>query len=466
MFRYTLLFVICFFFNPLQGQETDKNQEKILINKIYIKGNENTKDYILLRELTFQVSDSVISSEIADQLERSRQNLLNTSLFNFVTLQKVHVDSASVNVIIEVIERWYFWPLPILELAETNFNTWWIKKDFTRINYGAYLVKENFRGRKETVKLKFQWGFTQNIGLQYSVPFINKKRTIGAAVSFAYARNHEVNYKSLNNKRQFYKDETKFLKQDYFTRFTLSCRSKLYNTHSFDIDYVNVFIDDTLQVLTTNYFKNNEKSTQYVGLNYWFRYDKRDFAAYPLKGHLFDLYINKYGLGTAIENNLNVLVFSGRLTNHYHIIDRLYAATGLFGKTTAIGTPVYFNQRGLGYSELVRGYEYYVIDGQHYALLKTNLKYQLIKPHRETVNFINTERFNTFHYALYVNLFADAGYVADRLYAKENPLANKLMTGGGIGLDLVTYYDMIMRVELSVNRMKETGIYFNFVKSI
>ena len=436
------------------------------VNGIYIKGNEKTKAFIITRELTFQQNDSIPETAIISEIERSKNNLMNTALFNFVDLKHVRVDSSTFNVIIEVIERWYFWPLPIFELAETNFNTWWLNKDFSRINYGTYLVKENFRGRRETIKFKFQWGFTQNIGFQYAVPYINKKKTLGVSGTFSFAQNHEVNYQSVNNKRIFYKDVNQFLKQEYFARIATAYRSKLYNTHTFELDYVNASINDTLTVLSSDFFKDNRTRTNYFGINYWFRHDKRDYASYPLKGHRIDFFAKKYGLGTSFENQLNLMELSTNLTYHLPLAGRFYAAAGLFGKTTLFDVSPYFIQKGLGYSEVVRSYEYYVVDGQHYGLFKSNIKYQIIKPKVEKVDILNKTQFNTIPYALYFNVFFDSGYVVDDLYASKNKLANSLLLGTGIGIDLVTYYDMVIRTEFSMNRMGESGFFLNFVKAI
>ena len=61
------------------------------------------------------------------------------------------------------------------------------------------------------------------------------------------------------------------------------------------------------------------------------------------------------------------------------------------------------------------------------------------------------EAFRTLHLALYLNAFADMGYVWDDRYAAQNPLSNAWLNGQGLGLDLVTSYEQVVRGEYSLN---------------
>ncbi|MCB0782017.1 MAG: hypothetical protein KDC03_21230, partial [Flavobacteriales bacterium] len=109
-----------------------------------------------------------------DRLERSRQNLMNTGLFNSVQVMPVFMAGNEVLVEVLVNERWYIWPSPIFRLADPNFNLWWETRDLSRLNYGLFLNKYNFRGMNETVYLKLQFGYTQQFGLRYKVPFFDR----------------------------------------------------------------------------------------------------------------------------------------------------------------------------------------------------------------------------------------------------------------------------------------------------
>ena len=75
--------------------------------------------------------------------------------------------------------------------------------------------------------------------------------------------------------------------------------------------------------------------------------------------------------------------------------------------------------------------------------------------------FFNSSKINTLHYAVYLNIFADAGYVKDSYYKNSNALSNTWLFGYGIGLDYVTYYDKTLRFEYSINRMGQGGFFIN-----
>ncbi|HMC96293.1 MAG TPA: POTRA domain-containing protein, partial [Flavobacteriales bacterium] len=113
---------------------------------VTITGNTKTRDRIILRELIVHEGDSLSSTALYDKLERSRQNLMNTALFNTVSVQPLYLAPGAAMVEVTVNERWYIWPALIFDLADPNFNTWWLTKDFSRVNYGLYLYKYNFRG--------------------------------------------------------------------------------------------------------------------------------------------------------------------------------------------------------------------------------------------------------------------------------------------------------------------------------
>ena len=103
----------------------------------------------------------------------------------------------------------------------------------------------------------------------------------------------------------------------------------------------------------------------------------------------------------------------------------------------------------LGYEDYVRGYEYYVVDGQSYWLSKTAIKYALIEKTYFEIPYVKMKQFKKSHYSLYFGIFSDLGYVLNE--QPENTLNNSLLWGKGIALDYVTYYDKLLRIEYSIN---------------
>jgi len=168
-------------------------------------------------------------------------------------------------------------------------------------------------------------------------------------------------------------------------------------------------------------------------------------------------------LGILADEKVNVFYVAADARMYNEIFPRVFFAGMIRARWLPGTTPPYYMQRAMGFGDFIRGYEYYVIDGQSYALGKISLRYQILKPHTFRFNYLPVEKFNTFHLALYGGIFADAGYVQDNssVASDNNVLGNKLLFGYGAGLDVVTYYDVALRFEYSFNRMGENGFFLH-----
>lgn len=446
-----------------QGQE--QNEIFKQISEIHISGNEKTKENIVLRELPFAIGDSILVSDSTNFRAIAIQNLTNTQLFNFVFVHFSESESG-ISVNIKLVERWYVWPNASMSLAETNINTWWQNKDFGRINYGASLEWHNFTGHKDKLTLAAQAGWTRKIGANYSFPSIGLNQKFGLGLDLFYANNREINYASSAGIRQFFKDQ-KFIQEEVSAIGKFEFRPQLFNTHRIGFGFKGVWISDTVFQYSAHYLPENQTQNRYFHLSYGFRREKRDNRSYPLKGYLIDLSIDQNGLGLIKKDGmkLGTIFFTGNA--HQHLKNRWYSAVGLKTKITYDGQPPYYNQRGLGYTnQYIRGYELYVIDGQHYALLKSNIKYNLVKKRTVDLDLRHFKKFDLFHYSLFLNVFGDAGYVIDYLNPNTNPYANALQYGYGVSLDFVSYYDIVVRFEGSINKLGQPGFYIHFTNPI
>ncbi|MBK6445017.1 MAG: hypothetical protein IPO39_02615 [Bacteroidetes bacterium] len=443
---------------------TSDSSEVEIVDVVLI-GNKITREHILLRELTFRKHDTIPVYDVEKRFRRSEENLLNTSLFNSARITWLR-EGRELRVYIIVAERWYIFPLPVFELAERNFNVWWETKDLSRIVYGGILNWNNFRGRNEVLAASIRLGYTQRISFYYNIPYINKKQNAGLSVSFSYARNHQVGFKTLKNATVYYKDEEEYARKEYGGSVQYIYRDGLYETHAAEIGYREAQIQDTVSLLNTDYFGAGRSQIRYSTFRYFFKSDHRDLVAYPLKGRYMDLELNQKGFGF-LKDDINYFSVTARYRKHWKLSERFYFAGGLTGMYSPNKTIPYFLYRGLGYGkEFLRGYEYYVIDGQQFALLKTNLKFQLLRTHSVHASFIPLTKFNTIPYAFYLNFYGDAGYVKDPLYSTGNPLANSLLYSYGTGLDFVTYYDIVFRFEYSINKLGESGFFLHFTAPI
>lgn len=437
----------------------------VRVADIQIIGNKTTKKHIIERELTFDVGDTIFNYSLNETLERTKSNLIITSLFNFVTIDVAYIDELHVSLIITVEERWYWWPLPIFEIQETNFNTWWLDKDLERVNYGFSVVKENFRGRKEVLNLKFQQGYTEKIGLKYSVPYVNKKQTQGLSFNINYSRNHEVNYGTVDNKRLFYKEDDSYVRTEFFSGVAFSLRPKLYNVHSFQFMYSNLQLADSVLFYNNNWLSEGNTNTQYFSASYYLKRDKRNNKFYPTMGNYFDFQITQNGL-QVFDEKINTTFLVASYRKYLKLTDKLYFAINARAKATFNELP-YALTSGLGYSRnTVRGYEYYVVNGAHYGLLKSQLRFGIIEDKIFKMGIIPLNKFNKIPISVYLGAFWDNGYVSENLQDVPNFLNNRWLSGSGVSLDFVSYYDMVFRLEYSINRFNEHGLFIHFISPL
>ena len=456
MLRYTLtgLLVLAFSFAFCQNSE-------VTISEIKYPDNLKTRESTILRELEFEEGKSYNRSTLDSLFRKSERNLINTSLFNFVTIYS-QLEGERTVVIVDLIERWYIWPYPLFEIADRNLNSWLQDKDYSRLNYGLFLAWENFTGRKDILKLLIRLGHEDKFGFFYQLPVINKAETLGIDLGISYARNYEVGVASVDDELVYYKESEEYARQQFNTFFSLIYRPEIHNKNIFKIEYNSFTFSDSLLYHYPNYSVNEKKKLKYFNLSYKLQSDYRDYKIYPLKGYYFDFEITKHGLGLLESNGVNFTSIETRFNFYKHISGKWYYAMGLSGKISSDNYQPYVLQRGLGYKfDYIRGYELYILDGKNYGLLKANLKFELMPIRNHTFSFINEQRFNKMHYAFYLNLFADFGYVKDSDYSKLNTLTNAMQYSLGIGLDFVTYYDIVFRTEYSINRQKETFLFFH-----
>lgn len=441
----------------------------IVIDSLVFKGNKITHVNIMRREMELKQGDTLNVIELMARIEQSKLNLLNTSLFNFVTIDTIVTSGKwEISIEITVVERWYTWVGIIAELGDRNFNTWWATRDFSRINIGARVARNNFRGRMEQLRFAFQLGRSQKLSLYYEMPYINRQKTTGLIFNVDYGQAHEVGYSTKNDKFLYLRSE-EILRNEFALSAFVKIRRNITKSHQFGLEYNHYEFADSLLILNPNYSFGNQKKVNFFSLVYQFKADHRDIHYYPLNGWYFDILAKKSGLGIWSGETGNLWYLSPTFRYYKPLSSRFYMSAGLTGKVSSKAVQPYFYQRGLGYGrDFVRGYEYYVVDGKHYILLKTNLKFALFPTRTLQLNFIPSEKFSKIHYAVYLNIFADAAYVAGLRNTVDvhNLLPNTLLRGVGVGLDVVTYYDKVVRFEYAVNKWGESGIFIHFVAGI
>ncbi len=437
------------------------NNAHFIIKNIEIQGNKSTKDFIIYRELLFKVGDTLSNSSLNEKLMASKNNLTNLSLFNFVNIDTLHWGVDEIKVTIKVLERWYLWPIPVLEIPNQELNTWLKTTDLSRINYGVWFTKENFRGRGEVLKFMVGLGFDEQLGVSYSVPFINKKLTTGFSFNASYYQNHQTLVKLMDNKTQYLKLENQYVKKTFSIGAGIQIRKNLYHTHEFKISYQQDIFADTLIRSNPDYTGNSSSNNHYVGFYYKYKNDFRDNKSYPLTGHYFDVEFSQFGFDF-LKDNIDYGFLHASFRRYFLLHKGIYlhfSLNGLYNYGASI--PLYLQRMVGNASDEVSGYEYYVIPC-HYAIsLRGSLKKTLVKPRVFQIGFLPWEKFSKIHYAIYGNFFYNYAYLHNQIPDPLNPLNGDWLFSTGVGIDFVTYYDKVFRFELSLNRKSELGFFIH-----
>ncbi|MCK9207754.1 MAG: hypothetical protein M0P66_11635 [Salinivirgaceae bacterium] len=470
------LFLSCiiglFCFLPFHSQAIHRKKDKVVndtafvvVSEVIIIGNVKTKEKVIIREIPFHVGDTIYSELLDQTIQKTKDNLFNTSLFNFIHINTTNDFQKYIKVYIVVEERWYLWPYVIFEQADRNLSSFLNNKDWSRINYGILLVKNNFRGRRETLKLKVRLGYKEQLQLFYQNPLFMGSSNHGITTEINWFRLKEVQYNTISDKPVLYKDYSRYGQSFQNARFTYSYRRSMYLKHHFNIGYTYVAVSDTILHLNLNFLGTSGNYGQQLNLNYTLEIDKRNYKYYPLSGYNLEVTLSQSGFGILKNEMAGVADIEATAYKYIEFEDRWFAG---FGGTFKLSTPFkqpYFTERALGYEYTLRADEYYLIDGQHFETARAFLKYAIIPFNVRNIESWGWEKFNKIHYSLFVNAFVEQGYVYDVNPNATNRLPNSQLYSFGVGVDLVAYYDLILRFEYSMNQLKQHGFFLNVGKA-
>ncbi len=436
--------------------------DTIQVDKVFLIGFKKTKENIIRRELVLEDGHVMTKRELDLAIDADKRRLLNTKLFLTVDASIVELSESRVDVIYRLAERWYFFPVPIFNLADRNFTEWWVNQnaDFSRVEWGLKLRHFNFRGRREILNLTAQFGYTKLFRIAYSFPYINKNQKLGMSFYGDYATNKNIAYKTINHRQQFL-DSEDILRDRWRAGISFGYRPNFYATHTFGLHYSGVTVKDTVIQETTRYFLNGANNQQYFALRYDFRWDFRDFVSYPLLGAYFRLKVDQVGLG--IFDDINIFSINARYSRYFDLGKKFYFATSVTGHISSPEKQPYYNYQSIGTGvDFMRGFERNIIEGQHYAFNKNTLKRQLFSVETDVSDVIKWKEFNKIPFAAYITLNFDHGYVHNYPENEANKLlSNRYIYGGGVGIDIITFYDFVMRWEYSANIEGEHALYFN-----
>ena len=64
-------------------------------------------------------------------------------------------------------------------------------------------------------------------------------------------------------------------------------------------------------------------------------------------------------------------------------------------------------------------------------------------------------------YDFWIRVFTNLGYVYSDRPLNSNKLSNTLIRTAGIGLDVISIYDFVLKIDYSVNQLGDKGVYLH-----
>ncbi|NII24685.1 hypothetical protein HB364_06335 [Pseudoflavitalea sp. X16] len=426
-----------------------------VIGIIYIEGNKRTKSYIIERELPFKAGDSVYLPELVQGFEISRRQLFNTGLFNEVVVALKSFRGYEVDVIIQVKERWYTFPIPYVKPVDRNLSEWSRQGyGFDRLNYGLKFTQYNFTGRNDKLRFWLITGYTKQIQAQYDQPYADKTLRHGYSVGFLYSFNKEINYATVNNQQMFTDSLTDGIRR-WEGKLEYTYRPGLRTFHAVRLSIVHQQVDSQLLDLNPKYFKVNQSAVTYPELSYTIRYVNVDYVHFPLTGWMGEASLLKRG----IHKNMDMWQLSAKVTKGWQLTKKTFYSLQGTGVLRVPFDQPYINHRMFGYGDMfLRGLEKYVVDGVAGLMARSTLRRELFRFNINT--HLRSRSHDRIPFRIYARTFGDMGYAYNKNFT-GNSLTNRPLYTGGFGVDVVTFYDLILRFDYSFNQLGQNGLFLH-----
>jgi outer membrane protein assembly factor BamA len=400
-------------FSPVivKGQDNVKT-----IQNIVIMGNEVTDDNVILRELLIRIGD------IPDQekMLESRQRIMNLYLFNRVEFKLYPQDEKSLILLIEVTERIYFYPLPILTIHERDWSKW---------SYGLSAVDQNFRGQNERIWGGFWFGYRPGFGFNFSDKWAGDSLHLNTGLAIT---KQTINHRTIEDMEESHIAGSVMIGKWWSLHFNTAV------TFLYDRIKVDAQFKDLMH--------SGNTIEQTFGMEFSIRHDTRDLYYYPAEGWFNTIKYSKYGFFedynhfSRIEVDLRKYLKIGPV-----ILAGRFYQNSLFGQV-----PVY-RLNYIGFGERIRGHFFTVGEGRHVQLMSGETRFNIIPDHFFSLNLppIPPQYLHNLKIGLSAALFVDSGIVW------SEPLQyhiNNYLTGFGIGLHIHLPYVEIFRIDYGMNR--------------
>ena len=446
---FFLLILSLFFIECIHAQ--------IQISAIAIVGNKKTKEYIVLRELPYHVGDLIAKDSLVYYNTLAQQQLYNTSLFMDAEVSSSSNDSIHYSITIQLRERWYLFPIPAFKLVDRNFNQWWNEehRNLERINYGINFRESNFTGNNDKLSVGLIAGYTHQAIVRYQFPYLDKKLRYRIGVGVQFFTQKEINTSTFEDKQIFSKTND-IIQKGNRSYLNLFYRHNLYVRHALQIGGGQNEISDSAFLIQPALFPNLSRSFSYIDFLYSYSKAKFDYNAYPTNGSATEFsayhrFSDKSGLSSVQFRK----IFARPLSKNNFILLESNTAIKFLPNHN------YTDAKLMGYGNMqLYGLDYYVIDGNAGTLLRAEWHHALggftVK------NLVAKKIIPEVKYRFWLKAFTNLGYVYAERPINNTKLANTLLRTAGVGLDILSIYDFVLKIDYSLNQLGDKGLYLHY----
>jgi len=457
--------IVYILFIVIGAFQKEAKAQNVCINEILFIGQKDVRRSFILREIPLDVGDCLDTSELQNNIRLSQNRILNTGIFFEVDTELDWLSDHEVDIYFFLKEASHWSFAAAVDLPDRNFNVWWELKEslLDRLNFSLRTRYNNLSGKNDRLSLTTQVGYSQKLQLEYYSPYFDRKKKVGVILDALVSRQREINYATNLNQQQFHVEQNLFLFQRMRGTAGISYRPGLFWRHELMLEaHYNVIDPFVRGELNADFFLNGLRQ-RYDSWQYMLIYENRDMIPYPESGEFLSIGLRKEGL--IRRKDLNTLYWKFNLRKYFKVHSKVSFEHILNGRLGLIQPPLlpYNNIRALGWEEnFVRGYEFYLIDGLGFMNAKNSARYKLLDINPPLWNWIPFERYRSLPLKIYVGLNFDIGYVNNPYTFEGNNFSNRWLYGGGLGLDFVGYYQMVGRIEASVNHLGEFGVFLHY----
>ncbi|MEK9137944.1 MAG: BamA/TamA family outer membrane protein [Bacteroidota bacterium] len=437
IFLFTLVAFIGTLPSPAQTDSIrDPFTTSLVVDTIIVSGNEKTKAYVILDEMTIKPG----MEATAELIEFDKNRIYSLGLFTRVEILGDTLEGKRF-LLVDVSERWFLIPLLFGGFRDGD-----PKKPYL----GVGLLYNNLFGRNQKVAGTLVFGYNPSLGFSFTDPLISRAHRLFFSGNVSYSR--------IRNKSKVESALTGDFDEDHYNiNATVGHRYNLFETTAFTAGFTMVSIDEYRPNRTAS--PNGKDAFIFASVGY--TRDSRDLREYPSKGSFVSLYLTKSGFGEA-ELSFTRLGTDLRkylpLPLDFTLAGRLHASF-VSGTFVPAHSRVYF-----GYGERIRGYFKDVFEGEDLVGTTVELHWPLLKP--RTINFTAIsipQEFSVWRFGISLAVFADAGVA---WFRKQPVTLGSFASGYGTGVHFLLPYSAIMRVEYAWNEYGRGQFILDFRTSI